>query len=220
MSRRPAGSSFHPGSHGQRGISLIETLVAMALGLLVLAGVLQMMNQLVAGNTTTVSTVRLAQDTRTVMDMVIQDLRRAGQFPEAANDLGEPLRFLQDQPDPPRIDGEPLQAGKSGSAIAYAYREADGKLVQARFSRDAKTGTVQMHTGTSAAPESITDATAMNVTDLIFMPQAVIQNTGQIETAVVAIEVYIRAQLKSEPTVERELTDRVVLRNVVLKASR
>lgn len=220
MSRRSAGSSFCPRSRRERGISLIETLVAMALGLLVLAGVLQMMNQLVAGNATTLSTVRLAQDTRTVMDMIIQDLRRAGQFPEAAHDLGEPQRFLQDQPDLPRIDGEPLQTGKSGSTIAYVYREADGRLVQARFSRDAKAGTVLMHTGTSAAPETITDPTAMIVTDLIFMPQVVIENFGQIEAAVVAIEVYIRAQLKSEPTVERELSDRVMLRNFVLKASR
>lgn len=101
MSRRSAGSK----RSCQRGISLIETLIAMALGLLVLAGVIQLMSQLVDGNTATIRTVRLTQDTRTVIDIIVQDLRRAGSFPEAAPDLGDLSRYIQDQPAPPLIDG-------------------------------------------------------------------------------------------------------------------
>ncbi len=217
MNRRLAGSKCHRGRRGERGISLIETLVAMALGLLVLVGVLQITNQLVDGNAATIKTARLEQDTRTVMDIIVQDLRRAGQFPEAANDLGDVNRFLQDQPMSPLIDGEPLQTGKSGSSVAYAYRESDGKLVQARFSHDAKAGTVQMHTGTASAPETITDPTFMTVTDLSFQPTLATAQAGKHQIEQVAIEVRINTRLKSDPTVERQLVDRVVLRNGVLQ---
>lgn len=199
-----------------RGISLIETLIAMALGLLVLAGVLQLTNQLVEGNTATLKVVRLEQDTRTVLDIIVQDLRRAGQFPEAARDLGDANRFLQDQPAPPLIDGEPLQAGKSGRTIAYAYREADGKLVQARFALDAKAGSVQMHTGTASAPETITDPAFMVVTALSFVPTLASSQAGALQADQMLVEVRISTRLKSDPSVTRELRDRVVLRNTTL----
>lgn len=213
MSRWPAGSS----RRRQRGISLIETLVAMALGLLVLTGVLQLINHLVDGNTMIIKVARLEQDTRTVMDIIMQDLRRAGQFPEAARDLGDPKQFLQDQPTVPLIDGEPLQQGKSGASIAYAYRESDGKLVQARFVHDPKSGTVQMHTGTASAPETITDPAFMSVVALNFRPFIVAAKAGSLQTDLIAIEVRLNTRLKSDAGIERELVDRIILRNGVMR---
>ena len=232
MSRRPAGNSTAAITsrapcrargrlrYQARGISLIETLIAMALGLLVLAGVLQLTNHLVAGNTATLNVVRLEQDTRTALDIIIQDLRRAGSFPEAARDLGDASRFLQDQPAPPLIDGAPLQAGKAGTSIAYAYREADAKLVQARFSHEAKAGTIQMHTGTASAPETITDPAFMLVTSLSFVPGVLVNQTGSLLGNQAVIEVRISTRLKSDASVTRALSDRVVLRNTVFESVR
>lgn len=214
MSRQLAGNN----RHRQRGISLIETLVAMALGLLVLTGLLQLIHQLVEGNTTTIKVTRLAQDTRTVMDIIIQDLRRAGSFPEATRDLGDPNRFLQDQPAAPLIDGEPIQSGKSGSSISYAYSDADGKLTQAKFLLDTKSGTVQMHTGTASAPETITDAAFMTVSMLTFTPTSVTTQAGALRSQLSVIEVRINARLKLDPSTERQLVDRVVLRNETFRS--
>lgn len=220
MSQRPAGSKRLAARRKARqkaaGISLLETLIAMALGLLVLAGVLQLTNQLVAGNTATIQVTRLEQDTRTVMDIIVQDLRRAGHFPEADSGLGDVHRFLQLQPAVPLIDGEPMQSGKAGTAIAYAYREADGKLIQARFSHDAKAGTVQMHTGTASAPETVTDPAFMTVTVLSFEPTLVMAQSGSFAATQTLVEIHLSARLKSDPTVERQLVDRVVLRNPII----
>ena len=199
------------------GISLLETLIAMALGLLVLTGVLQLTNQLVAGNTATIQVTRLEQDTRTVMDIIVQDLRRAGHFPEAGSDLGDTHRFLQNQPTAPLIDGEPIQSGRAGTSIAYAYREADGKLIQARFAHDAKAGTVQMHTGSASAPETVTDPAFMNVTVLSFEPTQVVTQFGTLVAEQTVVEVRLGTRLKSDPTVERQLVDRVVLRNPIIR---
>jgi len=213
MSRRPAGSK----RHRERGISLIETLIAMALGLLVLTGVLQLMSQLIDGNTHTLKVARLEQDVRTVIDVIVQDLRRAGSFPESVRDLGDAKAFLQDQPPPPLIDGEVLRPGQSGSSVTYAYRDSDGKLTQGKFAWDSKAGTVQMHTGTAAAPETITDPAFMNVSTLSFVPVMNLQQSGALQAEAVLIEVRLAARLKSDTSVERQLVDRVVLKNVVLQ---
>lgn len=220
MSQQPAGNKLFRARSRERGISLIETLVAMALGLLVLTGILQLMSQLVDGNTTTMKVVRLEQDTRTILDIIVQDLRRAGSFTEANRDLGDQNRFLQDQPAAPWIDGDPMISGKSGSSITYNYRESDGKLTQAKFAWDAKAGTVLMHTGTASAPETITDATTMVVKDLSFTPRLVEVPSGAMKMLQVMVDVGIRTQLKSDPSVERQLTDRVVLRNGRLESGR
>lgn len=221
MSQRPAGSkrlaARRKAWQKAAGIALLETLIAMALGLLVLAGVLQLTNQLVAGNTATIQVTRLEQDTRTVMDIIVQDLRRAGHFPEADSGLGDVHRFLQLQPAVPLIDGEPMQSGKAGTAIAYAYREADGKLIQARFSHDAKAGTVQMHTGSASAPETVTDPAFMTVTVLSFEPTQVVTQSGTLVAEQTIVEVRLGTRLKSDPTVERQLVDRVVLRNPIIR---
>ncbi|MBP7918283.1 MAG: prepilin-type N-terminal cleavage/methylation domain-containing protein, partial [Rhodocyclaceae bacterium] len=121
MSRRPAGSNKLTRAFkrrlAERGISLLETLIAMALGLMVMAGVLQFVSRLVEGNTTTLKVTRLEQDIRTLMDIMLQDIRRAGHFPEGVADLGAPIQFMQDQPPPPMIDGQPLRDGLVGSTL-------------------------------------------------------------------------------------------------------
>ncbi len=219
MSQRLAGSKRLRPHRNEAGISLLETLIAMALGLLVLAGVLQLTNQLVAGNTAMIQVTRLEQDTRTVIDIIVQDLRRAGHFPEAGSELGDMHRFLQNQPTAPLIDGEAMRTGKAGASIAYAYRETDGKLIQARFAHDAKAGTVQMHTGSASAPETITDPAFMVVAALSFQPTLAVANAGSVSVEQTTVEVRIVTRLKSDPTVERQLVDQVVLRNPLLRNS-
>lgn len=219
MSQRLAGSKRLRPHRNEAGISLLETLIAMALGLLVLAGVLQLTNQLVAGNTAMIQVTRLEQDTRNVIDIIVQDLRRAGHFPEAGSELGDMHRFLQNQPTAPLIDGEAMRTGKAGASIAYAYRETDGKLIQARFAHDAKAGTVQMHTGSASAPETITDPAFMVVAALSFQPTLAVANAGSMSVEQTTVEVRIVTRLKSDPTVERQLVDQVVLRNPLLRNS-
>lgn len=94
MNRRFAGSTKHAElikrHRAQRGLTLLETLIAMALGLMVLAGVLQFVSRLVEGNTSTLKVTRLEQDVRTLMDMMIQDVRGQGSFPKRHRIWGRP----------------------------------------------------------------------------------------------------------------------------------
>ena len=200
----------------QSGFSLLETLIAMTLGLMVLTGVLQFVSRLIEANTTTLQVTRLEQDVRTMMDMMIQDIRRANQFPEAAADLGSPVKFVVDQPAVPMVDGKPFNAVQTGTMLSYAYREADGKLVSGSFSHDAKAGTILMHTGTASAPETISDPAFMTVTQLQFEPVLAQAQAGKLNMSLPSIQIRIAAHLKADPAVERILVDRVTWRNPVV----
>lgn len=188
----------------------------MAIGLIVLAGVLKFMGMLTESNATLLKVTRLEQDLRTVMDIMLQDMRRANQYPQALGDLGDPARFVKNQPTLPQIDGQALQTGLKGSLISYAYQEADGKVISGRFSHDNKAGTVLMHTGTASAPETITDPAFMQVTRLIFQADVTSVHAGNLNITLPVIEVTLTAQIKASPEIQRTLVDRVTWRNLLV----
>jgi prepilin-type N-terminal cleavage/methylation domain-containing protein len=68
----------------QRGISLIELMIAMVLGLLVSAIVIGMYGATIASTKQAVTTIRLNQELRIAMDTIVRDIRRAGYSTEAA----------------------------------------------------------------------------------------------------------------------------------------
>lgn len=213
MSRPRFAAPCSPLRDRQQGISILELLIAMVLGLTVLAGVLQMTSLLMESNRSTLQVTRLEQDLRTVMDIMVQDIRRAGGFPAAAADLGQPARFVQNQPAPPMIDGEGLREGLSGGSISYGYRESDGKLTSGRFTHDAKAGTVLMHTGTAAAPETITDPAFMHVSTVQFQADVMSVSRGDLTLILPAVHITLTGHLKTAPDIERHLESRVTWRN-------
>ena len=60
-----------------RGFTLVELLVALALGLLVIAAALGFFLQLLRAGTETVLATRLQQELRTTMSLVVAEVRRA-----------------------------------------------------------------------------------------------------------------------------------------------
>ena len=113
----------------------------------------------------------------------------------------------------PTIDGKELHVGQRGSSLSYAYQESDGKVVSGRFSHDAKAGTILMHTGTASAAETISDPAFMTVSELEFIGDSIQAQAGALIVALPSVQIRIVARLKSDPTVERVLSDRVTWRN-------
>ncbi|GGO88248.1 type IV pilin [Marinobacterium nitratireducens] len=62
----------------QRGISLIELMIAMVLGLLIAAVVISMYGTTIASTQQAMTTIRLNQELRIAMDTIVRDIRRAG----------------------------------------------------------------------------------------------------------------------------------------------
>lgn len=64
--------------HRQKGLTLIEMLIALVLSLLVTGMVISMFTSSIGGHAQAIRTMRLNQDLRIAMDMMVKDIRRAG----------------------------------------------------------------------------------------------------------------------------------------------
>ncbi len=69
----------------QKGISLIEIMIALVLSLLVVGMVISMFSSSIGGHAHAIKGIRLNQDLRIAMDMMIRDMRRAGYWNSSAN---------------------------------------------------------------------------------------------------------------------------------------
>ena len=64
--------------HAQRGLTLIELMIGMVIGLIVSGIALNLYLSTLNISTQTANTVRLNQEMRLIMDMMVSDIRRAG----------------------------------------------------------------------------------------------------------------------------------------------
>ena len=63
---------------GQRGLSLVELMVAMVISIIVTGAIIALMSNSLGSSTTTIQTSRLNEDMRDVMFLMTRDVRRAG----------------------------------------------------------------------------------------------------------------------------------------------
>lgn len=67
-----------PAQRRQRGVSLIEMMVGVVVGLFIIGGALALFATSAVGSRRTVADARVQQDLRNIADLVARDLRRAG----------------------------------------------------------------------------------------------------------------------------------------------
>ena len=85
---KPTGASGRPammtaGRRRQAGLSLMETMIAMAVGLVVTAAMISMMANTMGSGTRTIEMSRLQQDMRAAMQLITRDVRRSAYNAEA-----------------------------------------------------------------------------------------------------------------------------------------
>lgn len=109
-----------------RGMSLVELMVGLAIGLFIVAGTLTMFANQVGGSRQLLQQARLHQEMRSAMDLVTRDLRRAGAWDNA-------------------IEGT-VAIGSTGATLRNPYRAIDvstdasgADVIQHRFTRDEAT---------------------------------------------------------------------------------
>lgn len=110
------------GSKREAGFSLVELMVAMALGLVVIGAVIALVMSIIRSNNQTIQTTRLTQELRATAAVIAADIKRARGVndPLAAAKQGNPFAtiFLDGVADP--------AAGTSGSCLSYGYAGASG----------------------------------------------------------------------------------------------
>jgi prepilin-type N-terminal cleavage/methylation domain-containing protein len=72
----------------QNGLTLIELMISIALGLVVLSSLVFLIGSSMSSNAQQLKTTRLNQELRALMHLMVRDLRRAGGFAHAAEAIG------------------------------------------------------------------------------------------------------------------------------------
>lgn len=110
----------------QRGLSLVELMVGITIGMIVVAGASVMMVNQLAEHRRLVLETQVQQDLRAAADLMLRDLRRAGFWatPQKgvwAPDAADPIKNV--------YSALPEPAAKDGSELLYSYSRA-GEYVQ------------------------------------------------------------------------------------------
>jgi type IV pilus assembly protein PilW len=152
--------------HSQRGLSLIELMVGLAVGLLVVAAATTVLGGQVQQHRQLGIEQRLMQDLRSAADVITRDLRRAGAWGGAASGI--------------RVAGQtaaanPYAALSSASGVAFSYsRDAmENQQLDAneQFGLRLRAGVVELQLG-AGNWQALTDATLSTVTELRITPNS------------------------------------------------
>lgn len=78
MLRRESKSSAGMQRRRQRGLSLVEMMISLTVGLVILSGAIGLYASMVKSQSDNLAMTRLNQEMRAAMDLVVRDVRRAG----------------------------------------------------------------------------------------------------------------------------------------------
>ena len=210
----------------QRGYSLIELMISITIGLLIMAAVLTMYVSIVKSDRDNLKAIRLNQDLRAAMGLIVRDLRRAEyNFGAAAIILGgtaSPFTNFTHVP--------------ANSCFHYSYDEnkdgvSAGESFGFRLNVNGLDGAIQSSTNTTDCTDGtwfpLTDEFLTNISAFTFIdtPSIVILDPGSPGPPVIPeksitthqITITITANLIKDPTVIRTITETVEVRNVEVK---
>lgn len=168
-----------------RGFSLIELMISLTIGLIVLGAASTVYVTTVVNSGASISASRLNQELTTLMSIMVQDIRRAGYWRDAASDPTQnpfntvDVTALAVRPS----TADPSGVGSSGQCILYAYDSNESGLLDNEnlFGFRLNNGVVEMRlSGVSTNPrhdlcsnagdlwEPVTDGNLVRITSLTF----------------------------------------------------
>lgn len=227
----------------QTGFSLIELMIGMVLGLVVVGGAISMYAATIRGSTDTVNSARLNYDLDSVMQLMVNDIRRDGYWGDAVvGSIATDNPFTTGATDI-QISNKTGEA--ANSCILYAYdANADGVVdleeyygfrlndsgVDMRFARGAGASTCNLGTWGPIIDTNNVDVTVLtfsnanykclNVTqgnayDLSCAAVITAGNLSSTETAVETrrIDINLQGTVDGDAAVDKELDGIVKVRN-------
>lgn len=210
----------------QRGLSLVELMVGIALGLFVVAAASLVVTMQLGDNRRLLLETQLQQDLRAASDIITRELRRAG---AAAN---TPSIVWQPGSTPQTNAFQDVRLNHDGWKVHFRFERAPG--ITGPFGFKLEGGVLKSLLGGSA--QELTDGDVMNVTafdvaeafspDLQVAcprdcpPDATGDTTWCWPTLTVRTYVIdIRAQSRTDPTVQRSLRSQVRLGNDMIQSN-
>lgn len=204
---------------GQAGLSLVELLIGVALGLFIVAGAAALGGSMLSENRRLLLETQVQQDLRATADIVTRELRRAA----APADI-IPTMWLPDAPNTlPSANGYAGPTVQSGDVISYQYDRIDSPSSDLGFTFSGNT--IFSRVG-SAPAQPLTDRNALRVTAFTVTEQAAptlqlaceklcADGTQACWPTIRAREyvITIAGTSATDASVQRSLTSRVRIRN-------
>jgi prepilin peptidase dependent protein B len=154
------------GSRKQAGLSLVELMVGVAIGLFVVAGATVAVSNQLGDNRRLMLETQVQQDLRAAADLIARDLRRAGYW--GAAETGVWNASSVSVASNPYAPMSAATSGTAASAVTFAYSRssAENNSIDATDEsgfRLSNAGVIEMRTG--GGWQALTDSNTMRVTN-------------------------------------------------------
>jgi type IV pilus assembly protein PilW len=207
----------------QQGLSLVELMVGIAIGLLVTAGLVKAFAGHVSHTQRMLQDARVEQDLRSAVEVIVRDVRRAGHWSQAARPPGTAASNPFEPIDLPTVD-----------EIRYAYAQNGNAEVDSNEHHGFRLqGQVLKGLDGGSGWQPLTDPAVVRVTELSIdlharaeplghfcMPACTADNPACPRVEVREVVVHMKARSASDPAVQREAHERVLVRNDAVSPER
>jgi type II secretory pathway pseudopilin PulG len=157
------GASARSSRRMQRGLSIVELMVGLALGLFVVAGATVVTSTQLGDNRRLLLETQLQQDLRSSADIIARELRRAGYWSTAEESVWTPTANAS-----PNLFS--TVATPSTTQVDFKYRRGPGQEGPYGFKLDTGTGTLRTMLA-AAGWQDLTDTRTMRITNLSITPE-------------------------------------------------
>lgn len=148
----------------QRGLSIVELMVGLALGLFVVAGATVVTSTQLGDNRRLLLETQLQQDLRSSADIIARELRRAGYWSTSEDGVWTPTANAS-----PNSFSTVTTTG--ATQVDFKYRRGPGQEGPYGFKLDSGAGTLKTLLAASGW-QDLTDARTMRITNLTITPEA------------------------------------------------
>ena len=213
-----------------QGFSLVELMIAMAVGLFLMGGVVSIFGASAKAQSESMQTARLQQELRAALSIMRTDIRRAGYWGNALASLGANNPFTTATTDINVLSG--------GSCILYSYDINKDGIVDNnteyfgfRLNNNAiemrTSGTVTDDCSINAEWATVTDSSIVTVTNLNFDTSnydcsnitnsadidCTVPVTGDVLQTIRQLDITLTGTLSNSPTIARSYNDTIRVRN-------
>jgi prepilin peptidase dependent protein B len=148
----------------QRGLSMVELMVGVAIGLFVVAGATMVVSNQLGDNRRLMLETQIQQDLRAAADLIARDIRRSGYWGNAESGVWHAAAVAVTSN--PYTTLQPVVAGAAASAVRFGYsRGAENGVLDASDEsgfRLNNAGVIEMLTG--GGWQALTDGTTLRIT--------------------------------------------------------
>lgn len=207
----------------QRGLSLVEAMVGLAIGLLMTTAAAAVLGHQAREHRGVTLAQRLLQDLRTASDIVARDLRRAGRWGDAASGLRGTFAAMPN----PYAAAAPATAASDAARYAYSRDTAENQTLDAneQFGVRLRRGVLELQLGADNW-QALTDAGTLEVTAFEIVPAETADALPELcpvpcpdgsacapQALRTRLTVRISARAVADPAVLRTLVTDIHLRN-------